>query len=63
MVSWIYNNVKDAKIEIGNTLRVLASWRFFDLTQRRRDAERCPRPPHTWWLPIATTENGRTRDF
>ncbi|KAF5412964.1 MAG: Trans-aconitate 2-methyltransferase [Candidatus Methanogasteraceae archaeon] len=27
-------------------LRVLASWRFSDLTQRRRDAERCPRP-HT----------------
>jgi len=28
MVSWMYNNAKDVKIEIGNTLRVSAPLRL-----------------------------------
>nr|QNO43916.1 hypothetical protein NANOEKIO_00015 [Methanosarcinales archaeon ANME-2c ERB4]QNO44469.1 hypothetical protein ELEJOALA_00015 [Methanosarcinales archaeon ANME-2c ERB4]QNO45201.1 hypothetical protein KDMJNAGO_00015 [Methanosarcinales archaeon ANME-2c ERB4] len=37
MVSWIYNNAKDVKTEIDNTLRVFALNRK-TITQRRKDA-------------------------
>ncbi|MEA1864842.1 MAG: hypothetical protein U9N46_06555 [Euryarchaeota archaeon] len=38
MISWVYNNAKDVKTEIDNTLCAFAL-SFYSLTQRRKGAE------------------------